>query len=160
MLKSILAVCASVGIIFAHPSPPAAAAAVAVNIWETFTLSETTCSGERVSLEMRVHFVRTLTESSSGITLETLHLASVGGIGTTSSGATYLLRDGSNTVSTGFVSGFAAQTFTANIRLHVIGLGKASVSEDLVFRAVFHTTTNAIGEVVVQFDRISDFECR
>lgn len=160
VVRLILALLASSGMILGQPHPPVTAAAVEVNIWESFRITETSCTGERVVFNMRVHFVRTLTEARSGNTSEVLHLTSVGGIATGPSGAKYLLRDGSNSMSTGYIAGDAAETFTATIRFRLIRAGEAPTDDDLYFRALFHVTVSPDGDVIVQFDKISEFECR
>ena len=136
--------------------------AVEVNIWERFVITETSCTGEAVTLSGRVHFVRRLTDPrTENSIISGLHLNSVTGSATSASGAKYILRDGSNSSATNFlVDVDSAQTFTATIRFRLIRAGEAPGDDDLLFRALFHVTVNANGETTAQFDRVGEFECR
>jgi len=136
--------------------------AVEVNERQRFVLNETTCTGELVSLDVTVHFVRRQTEPSNGGLISGSHLNSVSGIATSASGARYVFRDGSNSHSTNpfLPDPVAAQTSTSTIRLRLMRTGKAAAADDLVFRAVFHFTADANGDVKVEFARSSGFECR
>jgi hypothetical protein len=140
----------------------AAAGAVITNIHEPFVLTETSsCTGERVTFRGTVHFLLRLTESNSGNVISGLHLNSVSGVATAESGMKYVLRDGSTSNSKNFLPApVSGENFTATIRLHLIRQGESLPDDDLTFRAVFHFTINARGEVTVAFDRISDFECK
>jgi hypothetical protein len=134
---------------------------VITNIHEPFVLTETnSCTGERVTFRGTVHFLLRLTESESGNVISGLHLNSVSGVATAESGVKYVLRDGSTSTSKSFLPApVSAENFTATIRLHLIRQGESLPDDDLTFRAVFHFTINARGEVTVAFDRINDFEC-
>jgi hypothetical protein len=158
--RLILPVCASFALILSQPRPDAAAAATQINVWESFVITETSCTGEQVTLQPRVHLVGTLTETPSGTTISGSFLNSVGGIATSVSGVKYVLRDGSTSTSAGYVSGDAAETISATIRFRLIRAGESASDDDLYFRALFQVTTNANGDLIVQFDKISDFECR
>jgi hypothetical protein len=138
-----------------------AAGAVITNIHEPFVLTETSCTGERVTFRGTVHFLVRLTESNSGNIISGLHLNSVSGVATAESGVKYVLRDGSTSKSKNFLpEPVSAENFTATIRLHLIRQGESLSDDDLTFRAVFHFTINARGEVTIAFDKISDFECK
>jgi hypothetical protein len=140
-----------------------AQAEVRANTWERFVLDETTCSGERVTLDVRVHFVGIETTTPNGRLISGSHLASVAGTATTESGARYVFRDGSNTTSTdaSLTGPVGASTFTSTLRLRLMRTGRGgSTDDDLIFRALFHVTVNANGDTTVQLDRPGPFECR
>ena len=140
--------------------PRGASAAVEVNIREAFTITEQTCTGETITITGNVHFVRRFTESASGNVISGIHLSSVSGVATSTSGVRYILRDGSTTAATNaFVVPPSAESFTATIRLRLIAQGESVPDDDLSFRAVFHFTVAPSGETTAEFERVTEFAC-
>jgi hypothetical protein len=138
-----------------------AQAAIVDQQWESYTLRETACDGDRVTINVRVHFVHREVETRNGYA-SSVHLNSVAGKATSDSGASYVFRDGSNsTGKNAFVEGLnGAQVFKSTIRLRLMRVGNSAPGDDLIFRAVHQYVVNANGEVTSQFDKGGEFLCR
>lgn len=128
-------------------------AALRVEGWDTFTVTETSpCTGETFEAEIRVHVVGTETNTPSGTLVSGFHITAVWGIGTAASGQRYLVRDGSNTSS---LNAFldptgTAQVFTATARARVLALG--ADGQDYERAYVAHMTFTPDGRLVVSIE--------
>jgi hypothetical protein len=136
-----------------------AQAGVRVNIWETFTTTEQTCSGDAVTITSRVHFTGVETIAPDGrYIVSGTHLAAPAAEGVTASGERYLMRSGSNSTGTNFEGEQGASTFSATIRFRLAHVGPGE-GEDLTLRQVVHVTTTPDGDTTVSFVRSDGFLC-
>jgi hypothetical protein len=122
-------------------------------------IEEEVPSGEEVTYEGTMHTVGHTTEDASGGFHIQGHVdLQVQGVST--SGAKYVVHEGTNDHLNFDVFSESASNFTYTLTLHWIRKGSEMSEDDLQAKGLVHATVNANGEVTSVFDEEWEAECK